>query len=237
MSSSEVDRRIIAIVTPLATQLETVIQSIRELSERSSNRLTEGNLASERSKSSGQCSDTVTGTPRQQRSDWQNTTNPFYERPTRHQHNTRSSAARTPCRRLHGMDRDDASDVHSDDQMNQVMAAITDLPRRLHTTQAKKKLLQAEEPVFKGQQEKYKEFEHLLLNHIRPFQKKLTEDEKLQFFLSLFRYDAIEFWQTLHINPETTLKDVLTKNSENKMLDKTSKKLRGTIGINSSLTH
>ena len=53
-SSSEVDRRIKAISAPLATQLETLIQSVRELSDRSSNRSTEGNVASERSKSSGQ---------------------------------------------------------------------------------------------------------------------------------------------------------------------------------------
>ena len=38
LSSSEVERRINAKVAPLATQLETLIQSVRELSERSSNR-------------------------------------------------------------------------------------------------------------------------------------------------------------------------------------------------------
>ena len=39
MSSIEVDRRINAIVPVLATQLETLIQSVREISGRSSNRL------------------------------------------------------------------------------------------------------------------------------------------------------------------------------------------------------
>ena len=47
-SSSEVDRRINGIVAPLGTPLETLIQSVKELSERSSNRATEGNAASER---------------------------------------------------------------------------------------------------------------------------------------------------------------------------------------------
>ena len=42
MSSSEVDRGKNAIVAPLATQLKTLIQSLRESSERSSNRSTEG---------------------------------------------------------------------------------------------------------------------------------------------------------------------------------------------------
>ena len=57
LSSGEVDKRINPIVAPLATQLETLIQSLRELSEKSSNRSTEGNVASERSRSSGQRSD------------------------------------------------------------------------------------------------------------------------------------------------------------------------------------
>ena len=57
MFSSEVDRRIKAIVAPLAAQLETIIQLVRELCERSSNRSTEGNAASERSRSSCQRSD------------------------------------------------------------------------------------------------------------------------------------------------------------------------------------
>ena len=52
--SSEVDRKINAIVAQLATQLETLIQSVTELSERSSNRSTEG---SERLRSLGQRSD------------------------------------------------------------------------------------------------------------------------------------------------------------------------------------
>ena len=57
LSSSEVDRRIDAMVAPLFTQQETLIQSVRKLSERSSNRSTEGNVASDRSRSSGQHSD------------------------------------------------------------------------------------------------------------------------------------------------------------------------------------
>ena len=54
LSSSEVYRRINTIIAPLATQLETLIQSVMDLSERNSNRSTEGNLTSERSRSSGQ---------------------------------------------------------------------------------------------------------------------------------------------------------------------------------------
>ena len=57
MTSSEVDRRTKAIVASFAMQLETLVQSVRELSDRKLNHSTEGNAASERSNSSGQRSE------------------------------------------------------------------------------------------------------------------------------------------------------------------------------------
>ena len=57
LSPSEVDRRIKSMIATLAMQLETLIQSVTKLSERSSNRSTEGNVASEQSRSSGQYCD------------------------------------------------------------------------------------------------------------------------------------------------------------------------------------
>ena len=57
--SSEFDRRINAIFTQLVTQIEMLIRSIRELSEGGSNRSTEGNVASERSRLSRLRSDNV----------------------------------------------------------------------------------------------------------------------------------------------------------------------------------
>ena len=54
MFSSEVDKRINAIVAPLATQLELLIQLVKELSERSSTRSTEGHRLSVRSRLFGQ---------------------------------------------------------------------------------------------------------------------------------------------------------------------------------------
>ena len=93
--SSEVDWRVNATVAPLATQLETLIQSLREFSERSSNRSGEENVASERSRFLSQRSDFVTGDNGQQLSDWQNTRNPFDERPTQQRYNTRSSVGHT----------------------------------------------------------------------------------------------------------------------------------------------
>ena len=52
MSSSEVNRRINAIVAPLATHLQMLIQSVKDFSEGCSSRSTEKNAASERSRSS-----------------------------------------------------------------------------------------------------------------------------------------------------------------------------------------
>ena len=57
MTLREVIGRINAIIAPLFTQLEMLSQSMRELSERSSTRSIEENVASERSRSSLQRSD------------------------------------------------------------------------------------------------------------------------------------------------------------------------------------
>ena len=53
MSSSKVDRKINAIVAHLTTPLETLIQSMRDFNESSSNHSTDENSSSERSSLSG----------------------------------------------------------------------------------------------------------------------------------------------------------------------------------------
>ena len=55
---------------------------------------------------------------------------------------------------------------------------------------------------------KCNEFEHLLLNHLRPHAHKLTEEQKLNYFQSLLSDEAINSG-TLTITTETTLKDIL----------------------------
>ena len=57
MTSSKIDRRISAIVAPLCTHLEMLIQSVKQFNERISPRLTEGNVASDRLQLTGQRSD------------------------------------------------------------------------------------------------------------------------------------------------------------------------------------
>ena len=54
MTSNQIDRMINAIVAPLSTQLEALIQSVRELNEMSFIRPTERNTKSDREESSGQ---------------------------------------------------------------------------------------------------------------------------------------------------------------------------------------
>ena len=70
-------------------------------------------------------------------------------------------------------------------------------------------ILHTQVPLFRGNREKYNEFEHLLLNHLKPHQHKLSEEQKLTYFQSLLRDDAIEFWQSVKITTQTTLTQVL----------------------------
>ena len=71
------------------------------------------------------------------------------------------------------------------------------------------KTLQTQGPFFRGEREKYNDFRHLLLNHLKPHRHKLSEEQKLTYFQSLLRDDTIEFWQSLKITKQTTLAQVL----------------------------
>ena len=100
-------------------------------------------------------------------------------------------------------------------QIADVMTEIHHLRSTMGETLTHPKILQTQVPLFKGNRDKYNEFEHLLLNHLRPHAHKLTEEQKLNYFQSLLRDDAIEFWQTLTITTETTLRDILTPSKKN----------------------
>ena len=63
------------------------------------------------------------------------------------------------------------------------------------------KLLQTHVPNFRGSKDKYHEFEHLQLNHFRPIANEITEEDKIHFFKSILRDEAIDFWQTITITP------------------------------------
>ena len=84
------------------------------------------------------------------------------------------------------------SDV-SAPQLTDVMTEIHHLRNTMGDTFTQPKILQTQVPLFKGNREKYNKFEHLLLNHLRPHAHKLTEEQKLNYFQSLLKDDAIEF--------------------------------------------
>ena len=94
-------------------------------------------------------------------------------------------------------------------RMDDVMTDIQNLRTTMTDGVIQPTVLQTQVPLFRGNREKYSEFEQLLKNHLRPHMHKLTEEQKLNYFQSLLRDDAIEFWQTLKINLETTLADIL----------------------------
>ena len=84
-------------------------------------------------------------------------------------------------------DQEQPEDDDDECDMTQLMNAIINVPTLTQRNTQKHKLLHTQVPTFKSQKERYNEFERLLLNHIRPFQNKITEEEKLQFFTSLLR--------------------------------------------------
>ena len=102
---------------------------------------------------------------------------------------------------------EDYEDAPSNTTEYALLNAIQDLLRKLQKTNTK--LLQTHVSNFRGTKDKYNEFEHLLLNHFRPIANKITEEDKIRFFQSLLRDEAIDFWQTITISPTTTLHDVL----------------------------
>ena len=94
-------------------------------------------------------------------------------------------------------------------QFDDIVIEIHHLRDTLTDSVQHPKILHTQVPLFRGNREKYNEFEHLLLNHLRPHQHKLSEKQKLTYFQSLLRDDAIEFWQSLKMTSQTTLAQVL----------------------------
>ena len=81
-------------------------------------------------------------------------------------------------------------------QFDDIVSEIHHLRDTMTDTVQHPKILHTQVPLFRGNREKYNELEHLLLNHLRPHQHKLSEEQKLTYFQSLLRDDAIEFWQS-----------------------------------------
>ena len=94
-------------------------------------------------------------------------------------------------------------------QFDDIVTEIHHLRDTMTDTVQRPIILQTQLPRFRGNREKYNEFEHLLLNHLRPHEHKLSEEQKLRYFQSLLRDDAIEFWQSQKMTNQTTLPQVL----------------------------
>ena len=87
--------------------------------------------------------------------------------------------------------------------------AIETIPLRIKISNTNTKLLQTHVPTFKGRMDKFVDFEDLLLNHLSPLAKEITEDKKLHFLQILLRDEAIQYLQSFQIDSTTTLKDAL----------------------------
>ena len=118
---------------------------------------------------------------------------------------TRPSSSFTNFRRYQEYDTDEEGDSTPRSNEERLLNAIETIPQRIKNTTANTKLLQKHFPNFRGQKGKFVEFEHLLLNHLSPLANKITEENKLHFFQSLLRDEAIEYWQSIQIPPVTTL--------------------------------
>ena len=121
----------------------------------------------------------------------------------------RPSSSFTNFQRYQDDDTDEEGESTPKSNEERLLNAIETNPQRIKSTTTNTKLLQTHVPNFRGQKDKFVEFEHLLLNHLSPLANKITEENKLHFFQSLLRDEAIEYWQSIQITPLTTLKDVL----------------------------
>ena len=98
------------------------------------------------------------------------------------------------------------------------------------------KILRTQVPLLRGNREKYNKIGHLLLNHFRPQQQNLSEEQKLAYFQSLLRDDAIKLWQSLKTTNKTRLAQIL-RYFKKSMPKKIEKKWKNTTSTRSAMIH
>ena len=130
-------------------------------------------------------------------------------------------------------DNEQADDDEDKPDMTQLMNVILYFPKMIQRNTQKLKLLQTQVPIFEGNKERYNELEHILFNHISPFQEENAQKENLQFFKSLLSEDAFDFWQTTRVTPDTTLRQVLEIFRKN-LFGMILRRFHDTVGINSN---
>ena len=125
-------------------------------------------------------------------------------------HSTRLPSTFTSnTRQYHDDDTDDDGDATPRRHEERLLNAIETILQRIKNTTTNTKQLQTHVRNFRGQKDKIVEFEHLLLNHLSPLANKITDENKLHFFQSHLRDEAIVYWQSFQITSTATLKEVL----------------------------
>ena len=187
LTKLEISQQIQAATEPLTKQIELLVSMVNNLRESQSASSSEGSSAgpsnAERIRPNTY-SDMVTGARRAQS---RQPLNPASYFPN--QMSTTFPTARTRNVFLDDNDEDDNRQTQNS-QMEQVVDAIHRLPQILHRDAHQQKVLSTQVPNFRGSKDKFNEFEHLLLNHLRPHQNRLTEEAKLQYFQSLLRDES-----------------------------------------------
>ena len=108
---------------------------------------------------------------------------------------TRPTSSFTNFRHYQEDDTDEERQSTPRSNEERLLNAIETIPQRIKSTTTNTKLLQTHVPNFRGQKDKFVEFVHLLLNHLSRLANKITEENKLHFFQSLLRDEAIEYGQ------------------------------------------
>ena len=85
-------------------------------------------------------------------------------------------------RQHHDDDTDDDGDATLRSHEERLLNAIETIRQRIKSSITNTNLLQTHVPNFRGQKDKFVEFEHLLLNHLSPLANKITEENKVHFF-------------------------------------------------------
>ena len=108
-------------------------------------------------------------------------------------------------------DEEDEPEMSNNSPIEHLVTAISNLLHILQRDTTHTRILNTQVSNFGGPKDKIHEFEHLLLNNLRPHENRITEEYKTYYFQRLLRHQAVVFWQALQKTPETTLKDVLDK--------------------------
>ena len=97
-------------------------------------------------------------------------------------------------------------ETHSS-QINQILSSINSLPAILQRDVTQTKVLNTQIPNLvyqipntRGSKQKFNEFEHFLLKHLRPQQYMTTEENNIRCFQNLLKDEINDWWKTLRIH-------------------------------------